>query len=103
MNKYVYRLLCKNYERATKAMIKEWKKYKHDYTHTLSDVMSEYKKSLNMLRSFLDAEGMSMPQPKWRYDDQDQSTWLYTPQQQINQAFLMLQRKRKVATMSFHT
>lgn len=95
MNKYVYRMLCKNYEQSAKQMIQEWRQSKIYNSVVKTDAMLEYQENLKLLRLFLDSNGYPMPRPKWVYDDHDQSTWLFTPQKQLNKSFMMLQGCRR--------
>ena len=95
MNKFVYRALCRNYEQSAKAMLHELKRHKIYNSLLKSPALLAYQENLKLLRMFLDNEGIVMPQPKWHYDDKDQSTWLFTPQQSLNKTFLMLQARRR--------
>jgi hypothetical protein len=95
MNKFVYRTLCKNYEASAIAIVKEMRTLKHDLARVTAEALGNYRDALNMLRCFLDSEGLVMPPAKWKYDNQDESTWLYTPQRQLNKSFMMLQSRRR--------
>lgn len=95
MNKYVHRMLCKNYERSARLMVAEMRRVRNEVTLKHSDVFLEFQENLKLLRLFLDNAGFPMPKPKWHYDDKDQSTWLYTPQKQLNQNFMMLQARKR--------
>lgn len=95
MNEYVHRMLCKNYQRSALVMIKELRKYKHAVEVIKTEAILEFEENLKLLRMFLDASGFPMPRPKWRYDNQDQSTWLFTPQKALNKRFMLLQARRR--------
>lgn len=95
MNKFVYRTLCRNYEASALLMVAEMRRVRNETTLHKNEAYLEYKANLDMLRLFLDNEGIVMPKPKWRYDDHDQSTWLFTPQKCLNKSFHMLQSRRR--------
>lgn len=95
MNKFVYRALCDSYEQSTRDFLQELRKHKQQVGFVSPAIVANYHDCLNMLRLFLDNEGFPMPRPKWRYDDHDQSTWLYTPQKSLNKNFHMLQARRR--------
>lgn len=94
MNKYIYRMLCRNYESTARALAKEMRTIRFYSDATKTDAKIEFDEALKMLRLFLDNSGIPMPRPKWVYDDHDQSTWLYTPQKSLNKSFHMLQERR---------
>ena len=94
MNKFVYRALCENYERTSLLMIAEIRRGRTEVTAS-NVIGNEFKESLALLRQFLDNCGYPMPKPKWQYNDKDQSTWLFTPQKQLNKSFHMLQSRRR--------
>lgn len=95
MNKFVYRMLCKNYEQASRLLIVEMRRVKSQLSHVDKDILEAFQENLTMLRVFLDHHGITMPKPKWRYDDKNQDTWLFTPHKQINKSFLMLRGRRR--------
>lgn len=94
MNKFIYRMLCKNYESTATALAKEMRTIKLYSSATKTPLTLEFEEALKMLRLFLDNSGIPMSRPKWVYDEQDQSTWLYTPQKSLNKSFHMLQSRR---------
>ncbi len=95
MNKFVYRTLCNNYEQAARRLVEEMRRIKNEVILAKSDAFLEFKENLGLLRLFLDNNGIPMPRPKWVYNDKDQSTWLFTPQKQLNKSFHMLQARRR--------
>lgn len=97
MNKHVHRMLCRKYEQSAKTMLEELRKisFRHDLSVIKNDAVKEYMENLNTLRLFLDSAGITMPNPKWRYDDKDETTWLFTYRQDVNKNFLMLQARRR--------
>jgi hypothetical protein len=95
MNKHVHRMLCKKYEQSARMVVEEMKGSTNDMSVIQTQVVNEYKENLKLLRIFLDNAGMRMPKPKWRYNPDDQSTWLFTPHKELNKHFMMLQRKRR--------
>ena len=94
MNKFIHRMLCKAYEQSARALAKEQRTIKIYSSITKTPATLEFEENLKMLRLFLDNSGIPMPRPKWHYDDQDQSTWLFTPQKSLNKNFMMLQERR---------
>lgn len=95
MNKYVHRMLCKNYERSAKLMVEESRAAKNETMLATSEVYLEYLENLKLLRLFLDNTGIAMPRPKWIYNNKDESTWLFTQQRELNKNFMMLQARKR--------
>ncbi len=95
MNKFVHRMLCKNYERSALAMVEEIRERNNEISVTKTPVVLEYEENLKLLRLFLDNYGMSMPNPKWRYNHRDQATWLFSNQSELNRNFMLLRGGRR--------
>ena len=93
MNEFVYKTLCHQYQEAAKKMIDEFRQQKSDMSLIVSENAKEYKEALDLLRRFLDHEGIRMPKPKWVYDHRNQQTWLYSNRQTINSNFQMLRSR----------
>jgi len=87
-------MLCRKYEESARALAKEMRTIRLYNSATKTEATLEFEEALKMLRLFLDNSGIPMPRPKWIYDDQDQSTWLYTPQKCLNKSFHMLQSRQ---------
>ncbi len=95
MNKYVHRMLCRNYENSAKLMVAEMRKVRNEVTLKHSEVFIQFQEDLKLLRLFLDNSGLPMPKPKWIYDDKDESTWLFTHRKDLNKNFMMLQQRKR--------
>lgn len=90
MNKFVYRILCRNYEQSSRELLAEMRRVKSQIVLVNREIFEQFQESLKMLRLFLDNNGVPMPKPKWHYDDKDESTWLFTHRKGVNKTFLML-------------
>jgi hypothetical protein len=42
------------------------------------NVAEKYKRALKALRNHLNVQGWRMPKPKWKFDQRDTSTWIYS-------------------------
>lgn len=80
MDIFVYKTLCETYENAYKQMIAAQTEQhdKNDLSVSNKPASREFKIALENLRAYLDTEGYKMPEPKWPYNTDDKSTWLYT-------------------------
>jgi len=76
-------------------MNKEMRRVKSQIAQVDSVVREEYQENLMMLRLFLDNNGYPMPRPKWKYNEQDESTWLFTHRKDLNKNFMMLQARHR--------
>ena len=91
----VYKILCKKYEQSTRDLMMEYSKHKYVKDVQCPEKVKTYKYNLNRLREFLDHHGMTMPKPKWRYNNQDETTWLYTYRQNLKSKYVRLHRYSK--------
>ena len=73
----MHRIYCKKYEKSAFLMLKELKKFKNNTICVKNDVIKDYDKNLDALRKFLDECGIFMPKPKFLYDPDDRSTWVF--------------------------